>query len=346
MIHQTQLPIPYKAEFFDRDFNFKLFSVIPEPEIKLDYLTLDKSSIKIPSLDEISRGWYCRITQGKNVIHQGIVASTSQSKSTSTIQLSPMVSLFDIQIYKNINTYKKSNLEGWMADTLSENFIDSYDSVQNITGFTVEASTSTNDIALNLTDNIHDFWSDIAVKAIENAKIAISCSFDPQIKAVTAVIKSYADQSEITIEADLPNVIDQYFSLRDDWGSTNKCVIINKEDESQQLSFYADDYTAPTVCKIEMITVGNDETFQDAAKDKADELLKKSDFDNLIELQFRSSDRIIPDIEIGRPCRIIKNGTVYHTVLTGITKKSGFKTLIFGGVRIDLTKILKLKGAI
>ena len=340
------MPTPYKAEFFDRNFDFKFFSVISEPQIKTDYLTLDKSSITVPSLAEISRGWFCHVTCGKDVVFQGTVASVNQSKNTTVIQLSPMISLFDVQVYKDRNTYNKTNLEGWIADIITENFINSGDSVQNITGLTVTASTVTNGIALNLTDNIHDFWSDIAVKAIENAKIAISCSFDPQIKAVTAVIKSYADQSEITIEADLPNVIDQYFSLRDDWGSTNKCVIINKEDESQQLSFYADDYTAPTVCKIEMITVGNDETFQDAAKDKADELLKKSDFDNLIELQFRSSDRIIPDIEIGRPCRIIKNGTVYHTVLTGITKKSGFKTLIFGGVRIDLTKILKLKGAI
>ena len=55
---------------------------------------------------------------------------------------------------------------------------------------------------------------------------------------------------------------------------------------------------------------------------------------------------MIPDISIGQPVRILRNGTVYHTVLTGYILGSGNKTLIFGGIRTDLTKILKLKGAI
>ena len=36
-----------------------------------------------------------------------------------------------------------------------------------------------------------------------------------------------------------------------------------------------------------------------------------------IELQYRIEDPMIPAIKIGQPCRIIKNGTVYRSVLTG-----------------------------
>ena len=343
------MPIPYKAEFFDRNFNCTLFSVIGEPEIKMDYLTLDKTSITLrnpTSVAEISRGWYCQITQGKTVIFQGTVASVSQSRNATTVQLLPLIAMFDVQLYKDRTTYSKKNLEGWIAQVLTENFINSGDSVQNIPGFSVTAKTSTDGIALNLVDNIHDFWDDIAKKAIENAKIVISCRFDPQSKTIAAEVTSYAKQSEITIEADLPNVIDQQFHLRDDWGSTNKCIVINQDKESEQQTFYATDYAAPTNCRIEYVTVSSGETFADVAKDKSEELLKKSEFDNLIELQFRANDALVPDISIGHPGRIIKNGTVYHTVLTGFTRKSGRKTLIFGGVRVDLTKILKLKGAI
>lgn len=342
----TQYDIHYKAEFFDRNFDFKFFSVISEPEIKTDYLTLDKSTITLPLVADISRGWFCHVTYGKNVVFQGTVASINQSKNTTVIQLSPMMSLFDIQIYKDRSTYSKADIEGWIAGIITETFINSGDNIQNVTGLTVTADTHTNGVALNLEDNIHELWKDIAIKAIENAKITISCGFDPQNRVVSTEIKSHSNQAEITIEADLPNVINQNFTLRDDWGSTNKCVIINQDDESEQAVYYASDYSAPTVCKIQTVSVESGKTFAQTAKDKADDILKKSDFDNLIELQFRSSDKIIPEMEIGQPCRIIKNGTVYHTVLTGITQKSGLKTLIFGGVRIDLTKILRLKGAI
>lgn len=340
--------IPYRAEFFDRQINYQFFAVIDEPEIKMDYLTLDKTAIILPALYDISRGWFCRIVHGKDAIFQGTVASVTQSKSTTEVQLSPMVALFDTQIYKDRTTYNdtKTNLEGWIASILTENFLNSGDSVQNLCGFSVSAKTATNGVALNLEDNIHDFWNDIAKKAIENAKIVISCSFDPTAKIVSAVVKSYAADTEITLEADLPNVVDQNFTIRDGSGSVNKCVIVNHADESQKATYTLSDYTAPTICQIETVTVPSGKTFQETARDKADEILRKSDFDNFIELRYRSEDLLVPAIKIGQPVRVLKNGKEYHTVLTGYWQKAGFKTLTFGGIRVDLTKILKMKGAI
>lgn len=340
------MQIPFKAEFFDRDYNFMLFSVISEPEISIDYFTLDKSSISIPGLPSISRGWYCRIAQGTDVIYQGTVTSVTQDKSITKVQLLPLIAMFDVQVYRDRTTYTKRNLEQWIGEIIYQNFGDSGDSVQNISGLAIIIDSSTSGIALNLKDNIHDFWTDIAKKAMESGKIAISCSMNPQSKAFDVTIKSFADTPEITLEADLPNVISQNFTFRDDQGSANKCLIINKDNESQQATFYADDYTSPTVWKIETVQVGDDETFSEAAENKASELLKKSDFDNLIELQYRADDKIVPEVEIGQPCRIIKNGVQYHSVLTGIIRKSGQRTLVFGSIRVDLTKILKLKGAL
>lgn len=340
----------YKAEFFDRSFTFRLFSVIDSEKLELhmDYLTLEKTTITIPSIAVIERGWLCHITNGSKVVYQGTVASVSQSRNATTVQLSPMIALFDVQVYKNRSTYNdsKTNLEGWMAQILTQTFIQSGDSVQNIPGLTVTATTATNGIALNLKDNIHDFWKDIARKAIENGKIVIVCEFDPQLHTVSVTISSHAGDSELTIEADLDNVIDQRFTLRDDWGSVNKCIIINQDNESETATYYASDYAAPTVYTIQTVSVESGKTFAQVSKDKADEVLRKSDFDNLIELSFRANDKMLPVLMIGQPVRIIKKGTVYHTVLTGYTIKDDTRTLIFGGIRTDFTKILKLKGAI
>lgn len=338
--------IPYRAEFFDRQINYQFFAVIDEPEIKMDYLTLDKTAITLPSLYDISRGWFCQIVHGTDTIFQGVVASVSQARSTTSVQLSPMIALFDTQVYKQKSTYTKTNLEGWMAGILTENFQNSGDSVQNLSGFSVSAPTATNSVALNLETNVHDFWNDIAKKAIENAKVAISCSFNPNAKTVSATVKCHASETEITLEADLPNVVSQNFTLRDGSDSTNKCVIINQADESQRATYTLANYAAPTVCRIETVSVPTGKTFQEVALDKADEMLRKTDFDNFIELQYRAEDPMVPAIKIGQPVRILKNGKEYHTVLTGYCERSGFRTLTFGGIRIDLTKIMKLKGAI
>ena len=340
---------PYRAEFFDRQLNYKLFSLIERPEIKMDYLTLDKTALTVPGVAEINRGWYCRILSGSDEVYQGFVSSVTQAKNYTAVALSPMPALFDTQVYKDRTTYSKANLEGWIVGILTENFaihngVDGV--VENIQAFSATALTSTNGVALGLEDNIHDFWRDIAKKAIENGKIVIECVFDPQNKAVSASVKSYANINEITLEADLPNVIEQNFTLNNRGSSPNKCLIINQDNEAERSIIISDDYELPTVMSVEKVYVENGQTFSSSASERAAEIFKSSEFDNLIELQFRQDDLIVPQIKIGQPCRIIKGEKIFHTVLTGMALKGGTKTLIFGGIRVDLTKILKLKGAI
>ena len=142
------------------------------------------------------------------------------------------------------------------------------------------------------------------------------------------------------------SITDQKFTLRDDWGSVNKVIIYNSGNLSQRQTFYASDYAAPTVQRVAEVSVGDGETFATVAREKSAELMRKADNDNLIELTFRTTDRIIPDISIGRRVRILKSGKEYHSILTGYTINGGMKTYIFGGVRVDLSKRLKLKGAI
>lgn len=336
----------YKAEFFDRAFNFVFWSKIPEPEIMFDYLTLDKTSIIIPAVEDILRGWYCHITRGADVVYQGFVSGVDTGESTTTVQLSPLIALFDFEFFYNRKTYNsnKNDVEGWFKSAILGAFAGS-DNVQNLPGLTVTAATHTDGVDLNLKDNIHAFW-DLARKAIQNYKIAIVCEFDPAAKIITAVIENHSAESEITIEADLDNISGQKFTLRDDWGSVNKVIVYNSDNLSQSQTFYAEDYAAPVVQRIAEVSVGDGETFATVAREKSAELMRKADNDNLIELTFRATDRIIPDIGIGQPCRILKAGKEYHSVLTGFSVKDGKKTYVFGGVRVDLSKRLKLKGAI
>lgn len=338
----------YKAEFFDTSFNFKYWSKIAEPEFVYDYLTLDKTVIVIPGVADIRRGWYCHITRESSSapVWQGFVSGVDTTKSTTSVQISPLVALFDFEFFYNRKTYNdnKTDVEGWLRSAILGAFAGG-DSVQNIPGLTVTAATHTDGVDMNLKDNIHQLW-DLARKIIQNNRIAIDCGFDPQAKTITVVIRNHSVESEITIEADLENITDQKFTIRDNWGDVNKVIIYNADNLSQSQTFTATDYAAPVVQRIAEVTVGEGETFANVARVKAAELMRTSDADNLIELTFRAADRIIPDIGIGRGVRILKAGKEYHSVLTGYSLKGGMKTYICGGVRIDLSKRLKLKGAI
>ena len=100
----------YKAEFFDRAFKFVFWSKIPEPEIMFDYLTLDKTSIIIPAVEDILRGWYCHITRGADVVYQGIVSGIDEGKASMTVQLSPLISLFDFQFYSSVSSCRNTGI--------------------------------------------------------------------------------------------------------------------------------------------------------------------------------------------------------------------------------------------
>ena len=83
-------------------------------------------------------------------------------------------------------------------------------------------------------------------------------------------------------------------------------------------------------------------TFASAAKEAADKQFDTDSINNLIELTVQNDDELVSPkkIAIGQMVNIITNGTSYGSILTGIERGSTTK-LIFGNIRLDLTKILK-----
>jgi len=86
----------------------------------------------------------------------------------------------------------------------------------------------------------------------------------------------------------------------------------------------------------------SEEQFEEAARRNAETTFKSNRYDNYIEITCALDDTLIsPDtLTIGQVTNVISNGVVYPTILTGrkITDKY---TLIYGTVRLELTKILK-----
>ena len=66
------MPTRYKIEIFQRDFTFRSFSPIQEPEISVDYLAMEK--ISVPAIRATAlKGDYASITDGSGkTVYQGL----------------------------------------------------------------------------------------------------------------------------------------------------------------------------------------------------------------------------------------------------------------------------------
>lgn len=85
----------------------------------------------------------------------------------------------------------------------------------------------------------------------------------------------------------------------------------------------------------------------DLLSDYAGSVFGTSKYKNLIELTARADDPMIAplDIGFGWHMNLIHKGTSYHSILTGGTVlPNGLVKLTFGMIRLELTKILNMKG--
>ena len=105
---------------------------------------------------------------------------------------------------------------------------------------------------------------------------------------------------------------------------------------------------------MEVISVGPErdsnntvtKTFADAAKEQADQKFGDIKWKNYIELEVVKEEMFNAiNMRIGQVVNIYYNGVTYATILTG--KKLGNTiTLIFGTIRVDLTKKLQLEASV
>ena len=111
-------------------------------------------------------------------------------------------------------------------------------------------------------------------------------------------------------------------------------------DDSYDTS--ATDRIMPVVYEIQTASASGDKTFAEAAAEAADKLFGNNKKANLIEITIQNNDKMVnpDDLEIGQLGTVITNGKAYQSVFTGYTIETTTK-LIFGTIRLDLTKILK-----
>jgi len=333
----------YKIEIFTNDFKFIDYSIVSEPTISFDYLTLESFQLQVPKNLIANRGDYIILSQGAKVLYNGIISVVSYKKGITELTILPLLSILNVECYFNRNDIKTKSFENFIKDIIEELYINN-DEEQKIKGLRVEVLSETLNAKPNLKDNIHNLW-EICLIAFKKYSVFISTKIDIQAESIKIIIDKIPEQIE-TIELSLPNIIDYEINLRDDYGKVNKVTIINKKNENEKETFYSDDFKRPVFFTYEFIEFEENEeqenSFLEEATERAESLFTPSQFQNLIEVTTLINNNLF-NCEVGRNVEIRENENIYNSVVTGFEQKGNICKITMGAVRLELSKILILE---
>ncbi|MEG2101742.1 MAG: hypothetical protein RRY99_09545 [Flavobacterium sp.] len=348
----------YNVEVFSNKFEYRRGSSCQtmESECKNDYLNVSNNKIKLARTNA-EKGDYILIT-AEDVSYCGIVESCSMKKNVYVIEYKPFITLFDRNAYCNTTLLKTETLEKWLAELVKELYQKNEDSLQNITGLDVVATSGTSGAIMVLEKNIENLYN-IFIKALISYGIVAKFKVDIQGKKLQLKIGK-VEKPLFTIEADLPNILESEFINKKTKESINKLKIYNSENEIEYITYYLtkngevkekpteNERIIPVIEDVIFVSFKPDankveKTFKTVTYEKAFSELTPEKYDNLIEIKVDNSDKLVrpKELEIGQEVRIIRKEETYNSILTGKEEKDTATKLIFGAIRLELTTILK-----
>lgn len=353
----------YSIEIFDRSFTLKGHTNTEDVQFSEDYLSPDTNEVTVLNINA-SIGDYIRIT-AEGTEYFGIISSvTSRDEDLIEIKYGSFLSLFDTDCLFNTDLQGSStSLEQTLANLITSMFITNTDTSMNISGLSVVTTSTTTGWGFNLksdTQNMHhciiNMLEVLIIRAMEQYRVSIKVVPDVQSKAINLYI-GVNSADTVTVEADLPNVINKNVVIKETNNDVNKLVVYDTESYATTRTYYlhqngAYDMTnsnrvLPVVQEIRgTAPERNGDTitrsFARMADSEAADVFGSIEYNNLIELEMMNDDSLVrpANMEIGQVVNVISDGTVYSSILTG-RKIGQTTTLIFGTIRLDLTKRLR-----
>lgn len=349
----------YNVEFFDPAFQNVSHTNISLASYEEDYISLTDNEITVIDCS-VEVGYYIRIKRG-NTEFFGIVKSVStQSKRETVVSYSSFLSLFDTDVLFDTDLQGGNvSLENTLKNLINGMFA-STDSAMNITGLTIQTTSTTNDWGFNLKSDVENkhhcivnLYNVLITRALEKYSVVIKAVPDVQNKTVTMTIGRVGGET-FYIDADLPNINEKNIVIKQTSLDVNKLVVYDTTDYSTSRIYYKhpdgsynqtdSNRITPVVQEIHAVTPdeSGEKTFAQLADADALDLFGGVSYSNLIELVVANDDILVKpaDIEIGQVVAVNSGGKSYASILTGKTISERTR-LTFGLIRIDLTKILK-----
>lgn len=348
---------PYNVEVFTQRFEMVANSNVNEVTHKEDYLSSDENSITVFPMPGIAKEDYIRISRDGEE-YAGVITEITYSKDLQTISYKPLMELLNTDVLFDVDLQQTGTLEGFIADRITEMFIENEDQAQNITGLSVVALTQTPDWYFHITPkdsgghyNIVNLINSVIIPAMQKYGVLVKPVLDIQNRSIRIEI-GRVPAGTFIIESDLPNVIDKQITIKSVSTDVNKLVIYDAADYETKRVYYLhpdlsydtrdEDRITPVNCEITSLQVEEGKSFESAAISEAYNKFANLAYSNLIEITVMKGDALIhpEEMQFGQVVKIISGGVEYSSILTGREIGQNIK-LIFGTVRLDLTKILR-----
>lgn len=366
----------YRVEIFTKKFELVHHDMIDENELMIDddCLAPDVTSISVSATTKIKRGYLCRIV-GNSLDFCGIVCGVDDGNEYITsIEVKPFVSVFDHLVrFDTRHMGTTYTLENELKNLITEYWINTRDDdpSQEFSRITVNTVSSTSKwkFDINPTDDgipytLVNLYTDLIVEALREYGIAITTSFNWKSKTITIQIGKR--NSGFIINADLDDVTINEFNAHTPSSSTNKFELWNSENYTDAPIYYYvySDGTCGTDKTKNRVTPVNLEvdsvnpvrenvdgvekitkTFAQAAKEYVDNFIQKMSFTDNVELTTTINNTIVKPLShnYGDVMYVIYKGVRYSCILTGRKYDSTGVTMVFGSIRNDYTKRIRLE---
>lgn len=265
---------PYEIEIFDRNFNFRANALINPSSFKWqeDLLTTVSNTLTLTDTDitirtnatdgsvgdrSVALSDYIRISYNSSTC--GVIKKIDKEDNNLIISYTNISALFNLDIYINTVEITRTPIETYIKDRILEAFKNNADTYQNIPGIEVETHTITYGIFdfVNIEDPdvVINILSDLIYPAFNKYVIRTYVSLDVVNKKIKVDIGRMTAAVLMTIESDLPNIIDKNVVIRSTSNETNKLIIIDESTTpySAYTYYLKTDYTYDTTASSNRI---------------------------------------------------------------------------------------------
>lgn len=352
---------PFNVEIFGTDFELKQHYNVDFFDYSFDYLSITENVVMVPFDESVQKGDYIRL-KSREFEFSGYISSLSIDENLegyTNIGFRPFMGLFDRDVVFPTTKYiyDPVSLEETIGNVITANWISDSDSAQDIFGLEIETISSTGNWDFYLEDTTRYSTNKTLVNLLEIIRLSLTkygvgVFITPDFGAKKLYCKiGTKDLDAYYIEADLPSILDRQVILNENVTEVNKLIVYESSSLMYTINYYLHpdgtystedaDRITPVIFKTVAVDTQHS-SLPDEALKEANKLFGNIKRSNLIELVVANNDKMLSlnNIEIGQMVKVITNGEVYDSMLTGFEIGTTTK-FTFGTVRLDLTKILK-----
>ena len=275
-----------------------------------------------------------------------IIDDVQTEKGSDTVKVTALdiSNIFDRKVIeKNTDIMTTNSIEEFIANTMSENFVNSDDTALNVGYIDIYWHTNTQGIiATNAENGLYNFHT-FLINCRQYKNIYTEFKFEDGRLRID--IQNKKETTEM-IDTTLPEVVDYNKVYEED--ITAKVQVYIREDGSEYNLYLKTDRTTTTnkndldraSGKIEVISVDT----ANMAPEEALNVMKGNNYKHLVEFKIAKTSKLMDIIQlhIGRPVLIKTEDDIYESYISAITlNDENFVYFKSGSLRITLLDKLK-----